>query len=80
MLEWLTAHGCVSEIEYRTSKQGKSFKALVITNPNGGRAILVDPDMEDFLAPSMVSYLQRRLCIKSPYAAQPELTQDPPAG
>jgi hypothetical protein len=33
---------------------------------------LVDPDPDEHLAPSMVSYLQRRLGVKSPFPAMPE--------
>jgi hypothetical protein len=43
-----------------------------MTGPKGGRAVLVDPDLNEHLAPSMVSYLQRRLGVKSPFPAAPE--------
>jgi hypothetical protein len=33
---------------------------------------LVNPDFDEHLAPSMVSYLQRRLGVKSPFPAMPE--------
>jgi hypothetical protein len=78
LLEWLTEQGCKSEIVFRINKQGRTYQALQIVNPKGGKAVIVEPDFDEFLAPSMVSYFQRRLCIKTPFAAQPELTLDNP--
>ena len=36
------------------------------------RVVLVNPDMDEHMAPSMVSYFQRRLGMKTPFPAEPE--------
>jgi hypothetical protein len=79
LLEWLTEQGCKSEIVFRINKQGRTYQALQVVNPNGSRVVLIDPDFDEYLAPSMVSYFQRRLSIKTPFAAQPEIGSDGPS-
>ena len=34
--------------------------------------MLVNPNMDEHLTPSMVSYLQRRLGMKTPFPAEPD--------
>src|SRR3954466_5325867 len=72
-VEWARENGCRSEIKLRThTETGRPYRALEIFSPQGGRSVIVDPDMEEHLAPSTVAYLQRRLGIKSPFPATPE--------
>jgi hypothetical protein len=73
-VEWAkTSAGCKTEIKVRTRQpSGQPYQVLEITNPAGGRVVVVDPEMGEHLAPSTVAYYQRRLAIKSPFAATPE--------
>ncbi len=72
-LEWARDNGCTAEIKLRThSTNGRPYKVLEITRAEGGHASIVNPDLQEHLAPSMVSYLQRRLGVKSPFPAMPE--------
>jgi hypothetical protein len=52
---------------------------LQIDNPAGGWVSIVNPDFNEFLAPSTVTYDQRRLGIKSHFSAMPEQSPDDPA-
>ena len=37
---------------------------------------MVNPDMKEHLSPSMVSYFQRRLGMKTPFPGEPEQSGD----
>jgi hypothetical protein len=72
-LEWARENGCTAEVKLRThALTGQPYRALEIINPAGGRVVLVNPDENEHLAPSMVTYLNRRLGVKSPFPAMPE--------
>lgn len=72
-LEWASENGCVSELKTRMHAiSGRPYRSLEIIGPADSRVSLVNPDMDEHLAPSMVSYLQRRLGVKSPFPAAPE--------
>ena len=73
LVEWLESAGCKVTIKQRNhSITGQPYQSLEITSPVGSRAVLVNPDMNEHLAPSMVSYFQRRLGMKTPFPAEPE--------
>lgn len=75
-LEWAEEAGCTVEIKIRNHAQsGRPYESLEITGPTGGNVVLVNPDHGEHLAPSMVSYLQRRLGVKSPFPETPEHTK-----
>lgn len=76
-VEWAQHLKCVAEIKVRVRKSGQPYTALEIVNPAGGSVVVADPDLEEYLAPSEVAYLQRRLAIKTPFASTPELTPEP---
>ena len=75
MVEWLSDQGCEATVFVRTTHNGRTYQVLQVVNPKGGRVSVVEPDFDEHLAPSMVSYMQRRLCIKTPFAALPEQGQ-----
>jgi hypothetical protein len=79
-VEWAKSEaGCTTEIKVRTRQpSGQPYQVLEITNPEGGRVVVVNPEMGEHLAPSTVAYYQRRLAIKSPFAATPEPPSTPP--
>lgn len=72
MVEWLSEQGCEARVSVRTTERGRSYQILEIINPKGGRYIMAEPDFEERLVPSIVSQIQRRLCIATPFASMPE--------
>ena len=51
---------------------GRPYRALELAGPLGACVVVLNPDLDEHLAPSMVTYLQRRLGVKSPFSATPE--------
>ena len=77
LIEWLETAGCKVELKQRNHAiTGQPYQSLEITNPAGARTVFVNPDMDERLAPSMVSYFQRRLGMKTPFPAEPEQSGD----
>lgn len=77
LVEWVERNECTWAVSIRNTASGRSYTVLTIRNTKtSGRAIVSNPDFEERLSPSMVSYYQRRLGIKTPFAALPENTQD----
>jgi hypothetical protein len=73
----LQSAGCKVEVKFRNhSITGQPYRSLEITSPTGSRAVLVNPNMNEHLAPSMVSYFQRRLGMKTPFPGEPEQPGD----
>jgi len=72
-VEWLTSVGCKAELKVRShSVTGQPYQSLEITNPAGASVAIANPDMNEPLAPSMVSYLERRLAMKTPFPGEPQ--------
>lgn len=77
LVDWLQSAGCKVEVKVRNhSITGQPYRALEITSPTGSRAVLVNPNMDEHLSPSMVSYFQRRLGMKTPFPGEPEQSSD----
>jgi hypothetical protein len=73
LLDWLQSAGCSVEVKVRNhSITGQPYQSLEVTSPTGSRAVLVNPNMDEHLSPSMVSYFQRRLAMQTPFPAEPE--------
>jgi len=72
-IDWATENGCTAQIQTRVhSVTGQPYRSLEVTAPTGAQVALVDPDLSEHLAPSQVTYMQRRLGLKSPFPATPE--------
>ncbi len=72
-LEWAKENGCKAQIRTRVhSVTGQPFQSLEITALSGAQVAIVDPDLNEHLAPSQVAYMHRRLGMKSPFPATPE--------
>jgi hypothetical protein len=72
-LEWARQNGCRAEVKVRAhSISGQPYEVLEITGPQGGSAVMANPDLQERLAPSQVAHLHRRLGVKSSFAAIPE--------
>jgi hypothetical protein len=71
-IEWAKENGCTAEAKVRTDQSGRAFTSLEMVGPHGSRVAMVVTSMDERLVPSQVAYLQRRLGIKTPFAAAPE--------
>ena len=71
-LEVAKQQKCEWELTTRTSRDKRSYGVLVIRNEAGARLVIVNPDFEERLAPSVVSNYQRRLGISTRFASMPE--------
>jgi hypothetical protein len=72
-LEWATKNGCKAVRKTRThSIHRRTYEVLEITGPDGAQVVIANPDLQEHLAPSEVSYLHRRLGVRSPFPALPE--------
>lgn len=68
-VEWATRDGgCTGQVKTRAHSQtGQPYQSLELTAPSGAQVALADPDLDERLAPSQVTYLNRRLGLKSPF-------------
>jgi hypothetical protein len=73
-LDFAVSQGCVTQKVVRATARGRTYVALVVTNPLGGTLTIPNPQFEERLSPSMVSQYHRRLGIKTPFAEKPEST------
>jgi hypothetical protein len=65
---WLKeTHQGTAQSGYSTDGKGKSHALTKLTLPSGKSVVVVGVSQGEFLAPSMVGYLDRRLDIKSPW-------------
>lgn len=75
-LEWATKNGCKAVPKKRThSIHRRTYEVLEITGPDGAQVAIANPDLQEHLAPSEVSYLHRRLGVRSPFPASPDPEQ-----
>jgi hypothetical protein len=78
-VEFAGQNGCSITVSADTAPSGKVYQTLRINRDTGAGVIIVDPDFRGFLAPSTVTYYQRRLGIRAPFAVSPEQTYTPDA-
>lgn len=71
-VEFAVGLGCAAELKVRTRDDASAYEVLEITSKTGCTVAVPNPDMNERLAPSQVAYFQRRLAIKTPFAATPE--------
>ena len=65
---WLKdTHKGNAQSGYTTDKKGKSHALTKLSLPDGKSVVVVGVGQGEYLAPSMVGYLDRRLGIKSPW-------------
>jgi hypothetical protein len=65
---WLIQeHQGKAQSGYTTDKKGKSHALTKLSLPNGKSVVVVGTEQHEFLVPSMVGYLDRRLGVKSPW-------------
>lgn len=71
--EWAARNGCKVEVKARSHAiTGQPYNSFEIVSPKGGHVALTNPNTKERLEPSMVAYIQRRLGLKTPFAATPE--------
>lgn len=71
-IEYAKEHGCDVQVSVRSTCSGRAYEAVVINNPNGGQLTVPNPDYDERLTTSVISNYQRRLALKTPFAAMPE--------
>lgn len=65
---WLKEnHQGTAQSGYTTDRKGKSHALTKLSLPSGASVVVVGVTQGEFLAPSMVGYLDRRLGVKSPW-------------
>ena len=65
---WLKdAHQGSAQSGYSTDGKGKSHALTKLSLPSGKSVVVVGVSQAEFLVPSMVGYLDRRLGVKSPW-------------
>jgi hypothetical protein len=77
-IEFAVEQGCKTIVFVRATKEGRSYESIRLENPTGGHVTIPNPAYEEHLEPSMVSHYQRRLGIKTPFAAAPEAQEPKP--
>jgi len=70
-VDWAIANDCAAQVVARTRATGQPYTSLEISAPSGARLAIPRPNMNQRLEPSLVVHYQRRLGIKSPFAAMP---------
>lgn len=60
-------HGCKAESGYAQDPDGKTHLVTKISTPQGNAVVVVGVKQSEFLVPTMVGYLDRRLGINSPW-------------
>jgi hypothetical protein len=71
-VETAQEQGCTATLKTRARPDGRPYQTLVIENSHGGFVVIAEPDMDERLVPSTVSYYQRRLGISTAFAAEPD--------
>lgn len=66
-LGWCSAQGCTNSSGY-TTKSGKTITYQVISCENGKHVVVSGINNNEYLMPTMVAYLDRRLGLDSPFA------------
>jgi hypothetical protein len=69
-MKWAHSEGCKFQSGH-SRLDGHSHVMTKITAPNGRHVIVVDVVPSERLSPSMVSYLDRRLRLNSPFPHAP---------
>ena len=65
---WLKeTHQGTAQSGYSTDQKGKSHALTKLSLPSGKSVVVVGMSQAEFLAPSMIGYLDRRLGVKSPW-------------
>jgi hypothetical protein len=60
-------HGGSAQSGYMTDEEGRSHALTKLSLPSGKSVVVVGVAQGEFLAPSQVGYLDRRLGVKSPW-------------
>jgi hypothetical protein len=66
-LQWATGQGCKVQSGIQSAPNGKVERLTKISAPSGRWVIAVGIDQREFLVPTMIAYLDRRLGLKSPF-------------
>ena len=70
-IQWACEQGCTVKSGYVNSSSGQPLRTTKITSPKDKWVIVLGLSQKEFLEPSMVSYLDRRLNMESPFPGTP---------
>jgi hypothetical protein len=66
-LHWAREQGCTIQSGYASDRKGKTHTVTKIETPGGKKAVVVGVAQTEYLVPTMVGYLDRRLGLNSPW-------------
>lgn len=67
-IDWLRReHNGTAQSGYSVDPDGQSHLLTRLALPNGKAVVVVGVGQQEYLVPSMVGYLDRRLDVKSPW-------------
>lgn len=69
---WAVGEGCKVQSGVASDSNGRPHTLTKIEAPSGKHVIVVGVSQTEHLVPTMVSYLNRRLGLKSPWFALPD--------
>lgn len=77
-LEWATSIGCKVSSGYAHDDEGKPHGITRIESPDGERWVIEAATQEEYLVPTTIDRLDRRLGIKSPFFSLPHPNPNAP--
>lgn len=75
-IAWAIDNGCTVQSGYAADDKGRPHAITKITSPSGQWVIEAGTQQHDYLMPTTISRLDRRLGLKSPYFALPHPDDD----
>lgn len=66
-IQWAKTQGCTVQSGYAQTPDGETETVTRITSPSGRWVIEVGTRQDEYLTPTGIHYLDRRLGVKSPY-------------
>lgn len=70
-LAWAQSEGCEIKSGIAYNRKKRAHSVTIIVAPSGRRVVEIGVQVGDFLTPTGLSRLDRRLGIKSPYFSLP---------
>jgi hypothetical protein len=71
-LMWAAEQGCQAQSGFRMDSRGQTHTLTKITAPSGKSVVVPGVSQTEYLVPTMISYLDRRLGLSSPWFSLPD--------
>jgi hypothetical protein len=69
-VSWAAGAGCTIRTGYKRFPDGEVLSMTKITAPSGKSVVQVDLAQDERLVPTLISYMDRRLDLESPWSFQ----------